>query len=425
MRYIPLSELDKKEMLAAIGADSVDDLFIHAPKSVLNAKYNLPDHQGELEVERQLAALAAKNMDIPHSTSFLGAGCYRHHIPATVDMVIQRSEFLTAYTPYQPEIAQGTLMALYEFQSYLSAITGQEVANASMYDGATAMAEAALMAQRVTKRSNITVDADVHPDYLAVLKTYLSHIDGEISHDLKEDSACYIVQWPSFKGEIADLEALKADCEKTGALLIVVVTEIVALGILPAPSMADIVVGEAQSIGNPMSYGGPHLGFFACSNKMVRQMPGRLCGKTTDADGKESYVLTLNTREQHIRRDKATSNICTNQGLCALAFTVHMSLLGEQGFKQLAQINHQNACHLADALHSLKNVEIINKTFFNEFVVKLPFSAHKLVKDLAEEGILAGLALDENHLLVCATELTTNEDMHHLVQAVRIEVEGK
>lgn len=431
MRYIPLSEQDKQQMLERCGVTDINALFCHAPQHTLDPAYNLPNHMGELEVERHLVSLANKNKDFAHNTSFLGAGCYRHHIPATVDMVIQRSEFLTAYTPYQPEIAQGTLMALFEFQSYISTLTGQPVANASMYDGATAMAEAALMAQRVTKRSNIVYDTHIHPDYKAVLKTYLSHIDGEFTESaspaetVNEQTAAYIVQWPNFKGDIADLNKLKSTCQQQGALLIVVVTEIVALGMLPAPSQADIVVGEAQSIGNAMSYGGPHLGFFACQENMVRQMPGRLCGQTTDADGRTSYVLTLNTREQHIRRGKATSNICTNQGLCALAFTVHMSLLGEQGFKQLAQINHQNACHLADALSSLNGVQVLNTTFFNEFVVRLPFSAPKLVADLAEEGILAGYALNDTDLLVCATEMTTNEDMHHLVQAIRIEIEGK
>jgi glycine dehydrogenase subunit 1 len=419
MRYLPLTQQNRKDMLAAIGVSNVDELFKDVPKSAfMKGLANLPAHMGELEIERKLSSYANQNHHAGMGPFFLGAGCYYHHVPSTVDYIIQRSEFLTAYTPYQPEIAQGTLQAIYEYQSFIALLTGQDVANASMYDGATAMAEAALMAMRVTKRSKVVLATDVHPQYRSVLESYLRNSNiGEIAETANENTACIIVQSPDFFGNVHAYDSYRKQCDETGALLVVVINEILSLGLLPEPADADIVCGEAQSIGLAMSYGGPHLGFFACKEKYLRQMPGRLCGETVDADGKRGFVLTLSTREQHIRREKATSNICTNQGLCALAFTVHMALLGEQGFKHLAQLNHEKACALADALEQA-GFKTSNKTFFNEFTIQIA-NAHKVVQSLADQGIIAGLAVDDNKLLLAATEMTTDEDISTLVKALK------
>ena len=410
-------------MLRAIGADSIDDLFASVPKNAMDKNgVHLPPHQGELEVETTLRAMAGKNTAAGSAPFFLGAGAYRHHIPATVDYIIQRSEFLTSYTPYQPEIAQGTLMYLFEFQSYVASLTGMDVANASMYDGATALAEAVLMAQRLTKWQNVSIYGALHPHYKETLETYLSNTDATLreSSAPQEDDAAFIVQTPDFYGTPHKLEDIKKACEAVGAKLIVVFTEVLSLGLLPAPAEADIVVGDGQSIGVGLNYGGPHLGLFACREEYIRQMPGRLCGQTVDADGKKSYVLTLNTREQHIRREKATSNICTNVGLCALAFTVHMSLLGESGFKKLALLNHQRACALADSVAEIEGVKVLNSSFFNEFTLKLPTDdAHKIVNTLADKGIIAGLALDDGKLLVTATETTSEADISAFKDALR------
>jgi glycine dehydrogenase subunit 1 len=445
MRYLPQTKENRAAMLKTIGVESVNDLFRDIPASAfVKGKVDLPDHQGELDIERQMAAYANENKPASSGPFFLGAGCYYHHIPATVDYIIQRSEFLTAYTPYQPEIAQGTLKAIYEYQSFIALLTGQDVANASLYDGATAMAEAALMAMRVTKRTNIVYGSEIHPHYKDVLQTYLTHNgtgkvidavrpvdtsrsdgvaqDGHIKLDdaLLKDAACIIVQSPDFFGNVHAYDAFRKQCDETGALLVVVINEIVSLGLLPAPTQADIVCGEAQSIGLPMSFGGPHLGFFACKEKYIRQMPGRLCGETVDAQGRKGYVLTLSTREQHIRREKATSNICTNQGLCALAFTVHMALLGEDGFKTLARLNHERAQALEEELEKIKGVSIINDTYFNEFVIQLPKDTDStaLVEQLASQGLSAGYALDHGRILVAATEMTTDADLRALRESL-------
>ncbi len=429
MRFHPHTDEDRQAMLKAIGLDKADELYGMVPQGADNTEpFDLPSGLSEAEVERYMATFAYENHPAPDGPFFLGAGCYYHHIPATVDTIIQRGEFLTAYTPYQPEIAQGTLTYIFEFQSMIAAITGQDIANASMYDGATAATEAALMARRITKRSEILVHGHLHPDYYDTLATYWTQIDGTIRVDggPTDKTACVLVQYPDFHGTPGDLQELRDACDKAGALLVVVVTEIVALGMLPPPDMADIVAGEAQSIGVPMNFGGPHLGFFACREKFVRQMPGRLCGVTEDEDGKRGFVLTLNTREQHIRRDKATSNICSNQGLCALAFTVHMALLGEEGFKELAHINHARACALADAMAQIEGALVINQHFFNEFVVELPVDTAWLRDRLADEGIIAGLPLKDvdgpaktNRLLMAATEQTTDEDIERLVETIQ------
>lgn len=422
MRYLPQTQKSREAMLNAVGVDSVRDLYRDVPeKAFIKGLAKIPSHMGELEVERHLTSYANENHAAGAGPFFLGAGSYYHHIPASVDYIIQRSEFLTAYTPYQPEIAQGTLMAVYEFQTFIAQLTGQAIANASMYDGATSCVEAVLMAMRISGRKKVAIGNALHPHYRDVIDTYMTnHPDVEIiTGEPDGECACVVVQSPDFFGTPEAYQGWRAKCDETGALLIVVINEIVSLGLLPAPSSADIVCGEAQSIGMPMSFGGPHLGFFACREEYVRQMPGRLVGQTIDEEGKTSYVLTLNTREQHIRREKATSNICTNQGLCALAFTVHMALLGEDGFKNLAVLNHENACLLADELVKIKGVEIENTSFFNEFVVTLPKPAHLVVESLAEDGIIAGYPLDDNRLLVAATEMTTDGDIKLLVATMK------
>jgi glycine dehydrogenase subunit 1 len=421
MRYLPLTDTDRRAMLDAIGVGHVDALYAAAPKEAMrNTPLDLPSHQGEIEVERALLAMAEKNHPANRGPFFLGAGCYYHHVPATVDHLIQRSEFLTAYTPYQPEISQGTLVAVFEYQTMIARLTGMEIANASMYDGATATAEAALMAKRITRKQNVHIVGDIHPQYREVVHSYVRNYDDiHVKHGAPDaDAACVIVQTPDFHGNPQPLSELRAQCDATGALLVVVVTEIVSLGLLPPPKEADIVVGEAQSIGVGMSFGGPHLGFFACRKAYMRQMPGRLCGETIDKDGKRSYVLTLSTREQHIRREKATSNICTNQGLFALAFTIHLGLLGEVGFKQLARLNHEKACMLADRIATIQGVTIPNTHFFNEFVVELPVSAKELVSKLAVQGIIAGYPLEGGKLLVAATEMTSDADIEALGAAL-------
>ncbi len=417
-------------MLESIGVSSVDDLFTQVPKKAfVDGKVNLPDHQGELQIERIMQAYANQNINAQSNRFFLGAGVYYHHVPSSVDYIIQRSEFLTAYTPYQPEIAQGTLQYLFEFQTFIAQMTGQEIANASLYDGATSMAEAGLMAMRITRRNKICYGNNIHPQYCEVMETYLKNNDGATSYNVEEDpskieddTACVIIQSPDFFGKPHAYDAWRKACDEKGALLIVVINEIVSLGMLPAPSAADIVCGEAQSIGVPMSFGGPHLGFFACRQKYIRQMPGRVCGETVDADGKRGYVLTLSTREQHIRREKATSNICTNQGLCALAFTVHMALLGEDGLKQMAVLNHEAACRLADALTTIDGVTLRHENFFNELAVQLPEgkNAQDIVQQLADDhGIIAGYPADDNTILMTATEITTDSGIEALTNALK------
>lgn len=424
MRYLGLTKQDRETMLKAIGVNSVNDLFDTVPGDVLLKKpiENLPFHQGEIEVETYIKSFSAKNHDASKGPFFLGAGCYNHHIPALVDHIIQRSEFLTSYTPYQPEISQGTLTTIFQFQSIIALLTGMEVANASMYDGATALSEAVLMALRVKKdRKTVNIHGHLNPDYRDVLTTYAELADAKVidgDKNLDQNTACLIVQYPDFHGDIEDLNYLRKRCNEVGALMIVCVTEILSLGLLDEPKMADIVVGEAQSVGVGMSFGGPHLGFFACKKENVRQMPGRICGQTTDENGDIGYVLTLNAREQHIRREKATSNICTNQGLFATAFTIHSFLLGENGFKKLALLNHKIACDLADRLAKVKNVKVINKSFFNEFTVEFNKDSKLVNQELLKRNIIGGFALKNNQMLIAATELTTKQDIESLAKAL-------
>ncbi len=443
MRYLPLTDADRRAMLATIGVASVDQLFRDVPKAAwLDKPVDLPAHQGELEVERALGRMAAKNIAAGSAPFFLGAGAYRHHVPAAVDHIIQRGEFLTSYTPYQPEIAQGTLQYLFEFQTQVALITGMDVANASMYDGSTGCAEAVAMANRVTKRTKALLSGSLHPHYREVVATHAAFagftavcappdVTGveDLAAAIDDTTSCVVVQNPGFFGHVRDLRALGAAARAKGALLVVVVTEVVSLGALMPPGEmgADIVVAEGQSIGNGLNFGGPYVGLFATREQYVRQMPGRLVGETTDVDGRRGWVLTLSTREQHIRREKATSNICTNSGLCALAFTVHLSLLGEAGFRRLARLNHTHAVALADKLGAVRGVEVLNKTFFNEFTVRLKSPAAAVVDALAARRILAGVPVSRLYpddpaladlLLVAATETTTIDDMDALVRAI-------
>jgi len=413
MRYLALTESDRKEMLSTIGLSDINELFDVVDNEDLFTKpfENLPYHQSEFEVESYISSLASKNRPASAGPFFLGAGCYKHHIPAAVDHIIQRAEFLTSYTPYQPEISQGTLAVIFQFQSIIARLTGMEIANASMYDGATAMAESCLMAMRIKKgRKNIAVTSNIHPDYLDVTKTFLDLSGSKFVTEVDESCAALIVQYPDFEGNIADLGELRKKCDTAGCLMIVVVNEIVSLGLLQAPNMADIVIGEASSIGVGLNFGGPLLGFFACKKAFVRQMPGRICGATTDKDGKDGYVLTLNAREQHIRRDKATSNICSNQGLCATAFTIHSSLLGEVGYKKLALINHKKACDLADKISQINGVTLINDNFFNELTVELSSDAAQVNKKLLEKNIIGGFA-NGNKMVLAVNEMTSDADI--------------
>jgi glycine dehydrogenase subunit 1 len=447
MRYLPLSDADRSAMLATIGATDIDELFRDVPEEARldGPIHGLPLHASELEVERQLSALARKNVPAGEVPFFLGCGAYKHHIPASVDHLIQRGEFLTAYTPYQPEIAQGTLQVLFEFQSQVARLLGCEVANASMYDGSTACWEAIGMARRITRRPKTIISSGLHPHYVSVCKTMArftgdtletsvptltaeTDIDALIAGVDGETSAV-VVQYPDILGRVADLSELARAVQAKGALLITVVTEPVALGLLKSPGEmgADIVVGEGQSIGVGLNFGGPYVGLFACREKHIRQMPGRIAGETIDADGKRGFVLTLSTREQHIRREKATSNICTNSGLCALAFSIHMTLLGESGLRSLAELNHARAAELADRLSVIPGIRLVNELFFNEFTLELPVEARPAVHRMVERGVLGGVSLGrlypgedalKNGLVVAVTETATNEDMDALAAAL-------
>jgi glycine dehydrogenase subunit 1 len=448
MRYLPLTAADRAAMLTRIGAAHVDDLFADVPADALQSApiANLAPHASEMAVERHMTRLAAKNLSAGAAPFFLGAGAYRHHIPASVDHLIQRGEFLTAYTPYQPEIAQGTLQVLFEFQTQVARLLGTDIANASMYDGSTACWEAIAMAGRVTKRSRTVISGGLHPHYVATAQTMAKFTgdtldtrqpvlsadpdDAEIIAAIDGTTSAVLVQYPDILGRIPDLAAIADAAHAHGALLIAVVTEPVALGLIEAPGHlgADIVVGEGQSLGVGLNFGGPYLGLFGASEKFVRQMPGRLCGETVDAQGRRSFVLTLSTREQHIRREKATSNICTNSGLCALAFSIHMSLLGGQGLTQLATLNHERAQATAEALKALPNVHLLNKAYVNEFTILLPSDARAAVRALADRGVLGGVALGRLYpeasslhsgLLVTATECTTDDDIAALVAALK------
>jgi glycine dehydrogenase subunit 1 len=435
MRYHPLTEQDRDVMLRRIGVDHVDALFADVPPDKLLRRLpDLPRRKSEMEVERTLGRLAARNMSAGTVPFFVGCGAYRHHVPASVDHLIQRSEFLTSYTPYQPEIAQGTLHYLFEFQTQVAMLTGMEVANASMYDGSTATSEAVLMAHRLTRRHKAVLSGNLHPHYRETVAT-ISRMSGhtvvalppapagseDILSAIDGETSCVVVQTPDLYGGLHDLRPIAEKAHQAGALLVAVVTEIVALGLIapPGEAGADIVAAEGQSIGNALSFGGPYVGLMATRQKYVRQMPGRLVGETVDADGRRGFVLTLSAREQHIRREKATSNICTNSGLCALAFTIHLTLLGEAGLARMARINHANAVDLADRLAGIAGVTVLNDTFFNEFTMRVPGDAGEVIERLAARGVLGGVPVSRlepdrpglaDLVIVASTETNTDED---------------
>ena len=454
MRYLPKSPADRTEMLAAIGAASIDDLFSSIPEEYrLSGDLAIPRQHAESEVLERFRAYAANIASGDAAqlasepagklcASFLGAGAYRHYRPVIIDSLVQRGEFLTSYTPYQPEIAQGTLQATFEFQTMICELTGMEIANASMYDGSTGAAEAVLMACRVTGRLGCAVARTVHPEYREVLRTSTQHQGiaiAEFGYDrvtgrvdvaaleaaLTPDTACVLVQSPNFFGCIEDVAAVAELVHARGALLIVSIAEALSLGIVKPPVEADIVSLEAQSFGVPVGFGGPYCGVLACKEKFLRQMPGRLCGETKDKNGKRGFVLTLSTREQHIRREKATSNICTNQALMSLMVTIYLTIHGKQGLRELAEQNLAKAAYLREGLSHAGAKPLFSASSFNEFAVALPGAAEGTNAKLLDKGIVGGLALrkwypelGETATLWCATELTTKAQMDTAVAAL-------
>ena len=442
MRYIPNSPDERAEMLRLVGVGSTENLFDSIPEDVrLRRALNVPAALSELELLKKFDVMAARNQ-AARRISFLGAGAYSHYSPTVVDHLISRSEFFTAYTPYQPEISQGTLQAIFEFQTLVCQLTGMDIANASMYDGSTAMAEAVLMAERVTKRAKVIASSAIHPEYLQVAHTYVQHAGIELQHcaysggsgttdglsNLDDKTAAVVVQSPNFFGCIEDVQALADKAHAVGALLIVVVTEAMSFGLLKSPGAcgADIVVAEGQSFGVPLSFGGPYVGLFATRDKYARQIPGRLVGEAYDAKGRRGYVLTLATREQHIRREKATSNICTNEGLIALAATVYLETMGPRGVQAVAKQCAQKAHYAARKISEIEGFTIpFSAPFFNEFVVRGPSEAVPLLAQLAaEKGIDGGIALSRydanrpNDFLVCVTETNTREQIDALVEGI-------
>ncbi|HEY9773275.1 MAG TPA: aminomethyl-transferring glycine dehydrogenase subunit GcvPA [Planktothrix sp.] len=431
--YLPHTEEDRQEMLKKIGVRSFEELVKHIPDGVRAEKLDLRPGLSELELTQHISALASKNTSTSKQSSFLGGGSYRRFVPSVVPSIISRSEFATAYTPYQPEVSQGSLQIIYEFQTAVCLLTGMEVANASMYDGPTACAEAALMAARLNSRQKVIASRSVNPEYRMVTQTYLNscgliyECSEQVSQDgltaseklnIDQDTAAVIVQYPNYFGLFEDVESVAKAAHDAGALL-VVVTDAIAMGLLTPPGLfgADIVVGDAQPCGNSLSFGGPSAGFMACRKDFVRQLPGRLAGMTVDNRGNRAFTLTLQTREQHIRRAKATSNICTNQALNALAMLVYLTMMGPQGIKQLASISLQRANYLADKLAKIAGVKLLFTPFFNEFAVALEQPVDHVLEQLKQRGILGGLALKQfypeldNALLVAVTEMNSVEEL--------------
>ena len=401
----------KAEMLESIGVATVEDLFKQIPEQARMEKLDLGRALSEAETQRKVKNLAKKNNT--DYVTFLGAGTYNKFIPACISQVANRFEFLTAYTPYQPEISQGTLQIMYEFQTMICRITGMDISNATMYDAATACAEGLLMAVRVSKKNKVLVSNRLNPEYIDVIKTYCwaNEIELELFDTIPEntaDYACLLVQNPNFYGEISEIS--KPDC------LLIVCIDISSLGILEPPYEADIVVGDVQTLGIPMSFGGPHAGFIACKEKFMRQLPGRLAGRTVDADGKSAYCLTIQTREQHIKREKATSNICSNQALIGLCATLYLTVMGETGFRQASYLSAKMAHKLSEKL-AQKDVRTLNKQFYNEFVIEVE-NTDKFLTKLKENNIIGGLKLDSHKILVATTELTTDEDIENFVKSI-------
>jgi len=429
MRYLPKSPGDREAMLAEIGVASIDDLFATIPAEYqLKNDLNVPRQHGESEIIDRFRGYADNNAN--GYASFLGAGVYKHYKPVIIDSLVQRGEFLTSYTPYQPEISQGTLQAMFEFQTMICELTGMEIANASMYDGSTGAAEAIMMAVRVTGRNAAVIARTVHPEYREVIQTYATHQEiplVEVSYAsngrvdmaaldlaITDDTACVLIQSPNFFGTIEDVAAIAELAHSKGALLIVSIAEAISLGIVSPPKEADIVSLEAQSFGVALSYGGPYCGVIACKEKFLRQMPGRLIGETKDVNGKRGFVLTLSTREQHIRREKATSNICTNQALVALMTTIFLTVYGKEGMKELGEHNLAKASYLASVLENKGKILFDGAPRFHEFVLDLPQGASVANEKLLEKKIIGGLPLSEWYpelgpgaSLWCATEVTT------------------
>lgn len=401
----------KNEMLESIGAASIDDLFKQIPENARMGKLELENPLSEMEVQKRIKTLAKKNKT--DYISFLGAGTYNKFIPACISQVANRFEFLTAYTPYQPEISQGTLQVMYEFQTMISRLTGMDISNATMYDAATACAESILMAVRISKKNKVLVSKSLNPEYVDVIKTYTYSNDIEVDwfDELPQNVSEYagvLIQNPDFYGEIKDLKALDT--------LLIVCTDISSLSIIKPPVEADIVVGDVQTLGIPMSFGGPHAGFIACKEKFMRQIPGRLAGRTVDADGNQAFCLTIQTREQHIKREKATSNICSNQALIGLCATLYLTVMGEKGFRQAGYLSAKMAHKLSEKLAE-KGIKTINKNFFNEFVIEVS-DADKILEKLKENNIIGGLKIDDNRILVAATEMNTEEDIELYINSL-------
>lgn len=449
MRYISNTNKDCQEMLRTIGVSSVDDLFADIPADVaLRDEFHLPPPHSEQELVKKLRTLSRLNASNDEYVSFLGAGAYDHFVPAVVRHFTSRGEFFTAYTPYQPEISQGTLQAIFEFQTLICQLTDMDVANASMYDGASALAEAVLMGQRINDRADVLISKAVHPDYRQVTRTYIGQLGmnlreialtaqgatdlADIRSQISDRTSSVVVQYPNFFGVIEELAELAATAHQHGAILIVAVPEPLSLGLLTPPGKfgADIVVGEAQSFGNALSYGGPYVGFFAIKNdpknKIVRKMPGRLAGETVDTEGKRAFVLTLSTREQHIKREHATSNICSNEALCALAATIYLSTLGKQGLRDLARLNFTKAEYAKKAITSLDGYTLLfERPTFNEFAVKTPIAADIINQQLFEQRIIGGLDLKRYYpefgdaMLFCVTEQQSKEQIDALVNVLK------
>jgi len=442
MPYVPHTDADRKAMLAEIGVSSIEELFADVPEEVRFPELKLPKPLSEPEILKELRAMSERNADLDHYACFLGAGAYNHFVPSVVNHVIGRSEFYTAYTPYQPELSQGTLQTIFEYQTMICALTGMEVANASHYDGATALAEAALVAVRISrgKRKKVIISPAVHPEYRQTLRTYTRGTDILVAGDedltrelddlkamLDEDTACLIVQNPNFFGQLEEVDGLADAVHEAGALLIVAVDPI-SLGLFRPPGEygADIVVGEGQSLGNAISFGGPYLGIFACLDKYKRRMPGRLVGETVDVEGKRGYVLTLTPREQHIRREKATSNICTNEALCALAAGAYLAAMGKTGLRKVAELCYHKAHYAAQRIAAIPGFELRDdKPFFKEFVVRCPKPPADINRQLLQRKIIGGYELGKAYphladcMLFCVTEMNTREEIDRLVEALQ------
>ncbi len=446
MRYLPHTDTDRQAMLEAIGVQHIADLFADIPSEfhVQQGSFDIPDGLSEVGIIRKFTQAAEKNRHAGNTRCFLGGGTYHHFVPAVVDYIISRGEFLTAYTPYQPEIAQGTLQALFEYQTMIARLTGMDVSNASMYEAATATAEAALMARRITRKSRIVISGSVNPRYRAVAKNYLSRLDGEFVEvglgefgtdltgliaAIDQTTACVIVQYPDFYGSVYDLTPLRKACDEHKCLMVLVFSDISAFALIEPPGAygADIAVGSGQALGVPMAFGGPHLGVLTCKQKYLRQMPGRVCGLTTDVDGKRGFVLTLSTREQHIRREKATSNICTNQGLMCTAAATYMTLMGDQG---LATVAKHSAAALAMLVSRLpSHVQAAAGAHYNETL--LSFENQQKRDDFMikarENDIFAGIPLEKmdktaekRHLLVATTEMLEEQDITDFITALEV-----